>query len=355
MRLYFIVSSSLKIPDSIMLESVQSIVKTLDPSAMPNLYIVADHLPTSFHHFFKDIGVQNLLNTKEAILSFSTDHSNCILHFGSQIKWAKGASIYFIPLALPPAFKGLSFIKRYLLNKQFSGWMQKAHKVICLNDWSYASVKNIFPQLAAKLAYVRVPYTPVPSFEWQQLSLAKEKLTSGNDYFLCFAPQDRLVVILKEFSIFKKWQQTAMHLVVVFETEQDLALASLTLKGYKFKEDIRLISITQLKIEDVAASYTVLFGGVGFIKSSWVQNAIQYHVPLLFDELIALPDTWKKAGEVFSFAEKNALSNHFKLYYKDEIYRQSRASMGLEWLNELNQNCIPNGTLRIANFPPIGS
>ena len=67
-------------------------------------------------------------------------------------------------------------------------------------------------------------------------------------------------------------------------------------------------------------------------------NSIHFGVPLLFDDQIQLPEAWKSAGEVFSFAEKNALSNHFKLYYKDEVYRQSRAKMGSNWLQSLNQD-----------------
>lgn len=355
MRLYLIVSSSLKIPNSIMLDSIKAIVKSLDPATLHDLYIVGDHLPTSFHSFCKDMGVKNLQTTKSAKLSFSEDHSNSIIHFGAQTKWAKGAAVYFIPLALPQALKGLSFIKRYLLNMQFAAWMQKANKIICINDWSYESFKNKFPQLVAKLTCIHLPFIKTPDFEWQQLSQAKDKLTSGNNYFLCFAPKDRLTAILKEFSIFKKWQHTAMHLVIVLETTQEVALGEEVLKGYKFKQDIRLVCASQLTLEDLAASYAMLFEGVGCIKSSWLQYAIQYKVPLLFDHLIDLPPSWKKAGEVFSFVEKNALSNHFKLYYKDEMYKQSRADVGLEWLNALHQKCIQNGTLAVANFPPIGS
>jgi hypothetical protein len=48
-----------------------------------------------------------------------------------------------------------------------------------------------------------------------------------------------------------------------------------------------------------------------------------------------VPEAWQQAGEQFSFEEKGGLSNHFKLYYKDEVYRQGRARMGKQWLSDL--------------------
>jgi hypothetical protein len=67
--------------------------------------------------------------------------------------------------------------------------------------------------------------------------------------------------------------------------------------------------------------------------------AIEYDIPLLFNndenQNESLPTAWQQAGEQFSFEEKGGLSNHFKLYYKDEVYRQGRARMGKDWLTDL--------------------
>jgi hypothetical protein len=182
--------------------------------------------------------------------------------------------------------------------------------------------------------------------EWAQLAAAKDALTNGNNYFLCFAPIERMVAILKEFSLFKKWQQTTMNLVLIVENERALEKAFLLLQGYKFKQDIVIHAAASLCREWIAASYVVLMEGVHFSTSIWIETAIQYDVPLLIDEQVSLPSTWLTAGEVFLFSEPTLLSNHFKLYYKDELYRQSRARMGKRWLESINES---NGTQELFN------
>jgi hypothetical protein len=101
-------------------------------------------------------------------------------------------------------------------------------------------------------------------------------------------------------------------------------------------------------MEWLAATYAILYEGVTFTKSNWILYAIEYEVPILFDAAMNLPEAWLQAGEVFSFTEEQALSNHFKLYYKDEIYRQSRARMGTEWLLKLKEERSPFSMLYIT-------
>jgi hypothetical protein len=145
--------------------------------------------------------------------------------------------------------------------------------------------------------------------------------------------------MLKEFSIFKKWQQTNMVLVFIFENEKEVAQAETLLAGYKFKDAILIKSISNMDLTWIAATYVILFNKIYFDKTSLIEMAIEYDIPLLFNNAEnqneSLPTAWQQAGEQFSFEEKGGLSNHFKLYYKDEVYRQGRARMGKQWLTDL--------------------
>jgi hypothetical protein len=89
----------------------------------------------------------------------------------------------------------------------------------------------------------------------------------------------------------------------------------------------------------IAASYAILFNSIRFDKTSLIEMAIEYGIPLIFNnaenQSASLPISWQQAGEQFSFEEKGGLSNHFKLYYKDELYLQARARMGKDWLAAL--------------------
>ena len=176
---------------------------------------------------------------------------------------------------------------------------------------------------------------PLPeaiSFEWHDLAATRARLTRDHNYFLVFAPGSRLVDILKAFSVFKKWQQTTMHLVFVFDTTTEVKLATEQLRGYKFKEDVSIHHSEAMDLSWLAAAYAVLWEGVSYAHAMWMEYAIQMDIPLWLDAQLTIPTSWHSSGEVFPFSEKMALSNHFKLYYKDELYRQSIANKGKEWL-----------------------
>ena len=179
------------------------------------------------------------------------------------------------------------------------------------------------------------------------LSETRNELTQGHNYFLSFTPIDNLIATLKEFSLFKKWQLTTMVLVFILDNPKQLAEAQQILKGYKFQEDIVLKTLDQLEIEWLAAAYAVVMDGIDFDKTSLIEWAVHYDIPLLLNENNLQPASWLKAGDVFLFSEKNALFNHLKLYYKDEMYRQARAKLGKEWLVELTEQRNLNHFVKI--------
>jgi hypothetical protein len=345
MRLYIIANTSFKIPPTILFDTIKQLATHLSTQQSFQLFIIGSHLPASLVSFCNDIESITVLASNEGKQIIKNDKAANIIHFGLDIKANKETKTYFIPLALPSDIPGISWLQKQLLNRRFTYWIKQADKIICLSDWSFKSVSEQLIKYKEKIAIAYLPLSVVPSFEWHELSLNKEKLTSGNQYFLCFAPIKRFTAILKEFSIFKKWQLTTMHLVFVVETPEAKEEALAMLKGYKFRQSISLLASNDIQSVNIAASYVILFEGVSFSKSVWIQEAIQYELPILIDPSLYLPASWVKAGEVFSFTEKDALSNHFKLYYKDELYRQNRAKMGVEWLTALHENHHQNESI----------
>jgi hypothetical protein len=350
MRLYILANTTFNIPPSILLGTIKELATHIGNQQSYKLYVIGSDLPASLVSFCNDIESITTLTSNEAKLILKNDKAASIIHFGADFEVAKEAKIYFIPLATTAEMVGGSWVQRLFLKTRYEKWIQQSHKVLCFNDWSFKSFSEKYSKFNEKIISTYYPSLNLESFEWHELSLSKEKLTSGNQYFLCFAPLDRFIAILKEFSIFKKWQQTTIHLVFVVDTMEAKDKALTYLMGYKFRQSITLITVAEIELENLAASYVILFEGVSFSKSTWVQQAIQFEVPLLFDQALNLPETWIKAGEYFSFSENAALSNHFKLYYKDEIYRQSRAKMGAEWLTALHQNQLQNESIAIHNI-----
>ena len=332
MRLYILTTTSLPIPSPLLLDYIKELVNQLVIEPQNEIVIVGDELPDTFTNFCASLSAVRICTKQSAIADLKQEHTARVLHFGITLKTTKFIPTYFIPLSLPDDHQGISFIHQFFKRKQFNQWLQQAENIICLNDWMYASVCKQYPNYTAKCSLIHCPTFTVPNFEWQHLSMAQSQLTKGKNYFLCFAPQARFVAILKEFSVFKKWQLTTMHLVMVHDTQAQVAASKKQLEGYKFREDISVICIEDFQLEWIAASYAILWEDIHYAANLWLDYAIQYEIPLLFDQEIHFPASWAKLGEVFSFTAPNALSNHFKLYYKDEVYRLASARLGKEWL-----------------------
>lgn len=350
MRLYILTSTSLPIPNPLLMDTIKELVNQLASTPHLEIVIVGDQLPLTFTHFCASIGTVRICSKQSAIAELKLKPTARILHFGTTLKTAKWAPTYFIPLTLPVYHQASSFIHQFFQRQLFNQWLQKAENIICLNDWMYAAVTKQYPNFTSKCTTIHAPTSAVPNFEWHELSLAQSQLTKGKNYFLCFAPQARFVAILKEFSVFKKWQLTTMHLVMVHDTHAQVAASKKQMEGYKFREDISVICIEDFQLEWIAASYAILWEDVHFAANLWVDYAIQYEIPLLFDQEIHFPASWAKLGEVFSFTTPNALSNHFKLYYKDEVYRLASARLGKEWLLKHQQVNIQAGKPTLSNI-----
>jgi len=302
------------------------------------IHIISDHSSNTLKDFCSLHNQIKLISVKESKASIKQYKKAVVVHFGNPLPCLKAFPHFFIPIIIPSDRTDISVIKRYLLKRKYNQWVKTATLVISLNDWSLDGLFSNYPSIKSSIVSLQLPFIEPPFIEWSEMSAAKDLLTNGNNYILIFAPVDNITIILKEFSVFKKWQQSTMHLVFILENKNAIEKANSILKGYKFRQDVSIYTTMDINSTILAASYLTIFENVQYSYANIVMNSIHFGVPLLFDDQIQLPEAWKSAGEVFSFAEKNALSNHFKLYYKDEVYRQSRAKMGSNWLQSLNQD-----------------
>ena len=339
MRLFILTSSKFAIPRPLLCQKVLDIIELGLSSAHIHFYIVGDHLPESLVLLEQNNDAVTIIKeiAAEKLIKEVTNAS--IIHFGADLKGSDPFPHYFIPLSHPSFSEGLSIIHKWSIAKTFKNYLKKSVATYAINEWATVYLKNIYKGYSTKIQEAYLPVTRLPIYEWVALADAKNSLTEGANYFLAFQPLNSFVDMLKEFSVFKKWQQTNMALVFIFDNDKDLMQAQTLLTGYKFKDSIFLKSISDFEPAWIAASYMILFNTINFDKTGLIEMAIEYDIPLVFNnaenQKNLLPEAWLKAGEQFSFEEKGGLSNHFKLYYKDELYRQARARMGKQWLSDL--------------------
>jgi hypothetical protein len=258
--------------------------------------------------------------TKQLIAASS---SNVLIHFSPVALWAKQLPSYFIPLTLPHLTGHLSWLKSLIEKKRFNKTMQAAKKVLALDEWhaqNRPGVERLYLEKA-----------PLPSFEWSQLAPVRSALTDGNQYLLAFVDTQDMIPIVKAFSVFKKWQLSTMSLVFVLDTVAEKDKAANLLLGYKYRDAVELVVIANFTLEWIAAAYLTIFSAMNSHRFQFLTYTMRYQIPFLMHQ--ENPDhpficsEMAKAGEYFDFKQPDVLANHFKLYYKDEMYR---AAKGIE-------------------------
>ena len=258
--------------------------------------------------------------TKQLIAASS---SNMLIHFSPVALWAKQLPSYFIPLTLPHLTGHLSWLKSLIEKKRFNKTMQAAKQVLALDEWhaqNRPGVERLYLEKA-----------PLPSFEWSQLAPVRSALTDGNQYLLAFVDTQDIIPIVKAFSVFKKWQLSTMSLVFVLDTEAEKDKAANLLLGYKYKDAVELVVSANFTLEWIAAAYLTIFSAMNSHRFQFLTYTMRYQIPFLMHQ--ENPDhpficsEMAEAGEYFDFKQPDVLANHFKLYYKDEMYR---AAKGIE-------------------------
>ena len=249
--------------------------------------------------------------------------TSALIHFGPVAKWAKQLPSYFIPLTIPHLTGHLSWVMNWLEKKRFNQTLKRAKKVLALDEWHVQNrpgVERLYLEKA-----------PLPSFEWAQLAPVRSALTDGNQYLLAFVDAQDILTIVKAFSVFKKWQLSTMSLVFVMETDAEKDKAANLLLGYKYKDAVELVVVSKFKLEWIAASYLTIFSAMNSHRFQFLTYSMRYQIPFLMHHDIAaanfISTKMAEAGEYFDFKQPDLLANHFKLYYKDEMYR---AAKGIE-------------------------
>jgi len=347
MHLFILTDTELVYPSEVVFQKVLDIIELGKVSSHFQFYIVGNHLPITYQELYIANNNVTLLKIEQAEKLTAEIADVVVIHFGANFKGSSQFPHYFIPLSTPHLNLNSSWLSKRKKLTIFKNYLKKATAVFCINDWSIDSLSNQYPSFVKKMQEAWLPISLLPKLEWVDLCATRDELTQSNNYFLSFTPLDNLIPTLKEFSVFKKWQQTTMSLVFILHNNNQLEQARQILKGYKYQDSVVLKTLPALKIEWIAAAYTILLDEIDFDKTSIIEWAVHYDVPLLFNQNKLQPTSWLNAGEVFLFFEKNAISNHFKLYYKDEMFRQARVKIAKEWLVELTEHRNLNHFIKI--------
>lgn len=117
---------------------------------------------------------------------------------------------------------------------------------------------------------------------WEEKEQVKDTYTGGREYFL-FAgdifPPDHIIILLKAFSHFKKWQLSNMKLVLAGKANKKTAKLKDKLTTYKYREDVVIIENPSPDISD-----TLLQAAYAPVSIDKTEEELARHLLLLYKD-----------------------------------------------------------------------
>lgn len=220
--------------------------------------------------------------------------------------------------------------------------IKKALEVISLSGKGATTDAGNQPAINAWVPYPILPlleqHEPLTPMSYEAKDAFKEAVTDGNEYFLMdgsYADQKGVIQYLKAFSHFKKWQKSAMRLILLISTSlnEDAGFKEM-FASYHFRKDVLLKTGESLSIaeryEYLGAAYALIEPSgredhIGILLAAVAKGTLAAGVPtppakaLIGDGLFPLPGTTEKEiGQIMIAG------------YKSEILRDRHIKAGLE-------------------------
>ncbi|MBC8033082.1 MAG: glycosyltransferase [Chitinophagaceae bacterium] len=198
----------------------------------------------------------------------------------------------------------------------------------------YDTIKQLFQRKGAKVPSPFVADPAAVPLSWEQKEVIKDRYTEGREYFLFVGDIDpkrhQLLVLLKAFSQFKKWQRSDMKLVMAGNNTSRTPAFKRKLANYKYREDVLIFEAPQqpILLQLLASAYAVLYIDKKDIISIDLLNAIQSGVPVIAGKTPLLEKLISNNGIFTALNDPEELARKLLLIYKNEDLRATLINRG---------------------------
>jgi hypothetical protein len=212
--------------------------------------------------------------------------------------------------------------------------------LVTTNETVHEKIIKTIPELKSKINMIPYGVEKMDPISIDDSIKLKQQHTEEKDFFLAIqngCSTAQLLVVLKSFSAFKKWQQSNFKLVIYVDEKQIKSSKKLLL-NYKYRSDVLLINKTEEFLSMFGAAYAVVFGGNETNFMDMCQLAFKFKIPMLLPEEEHYNAITKNAALYGDLSEKT-ISEKLILLYKDEALRNSildnmkKQSEKLQWDN----------------------
>lgn len=175
-----------------------------------------------------------------------------------------------------------------------------------------------------------------PSFtpaSWAQREQTKVAYAGACEYFLCYGTMytyRNIGLLLRAFSVFKKWQKSNMKLLLVGDVPARYAEELDKMDSYKFRDDVELLptQLPQVMAQLVAAAYAVVLPSSYEDMGLQALEALACEVPVLATHTGAVPELCGEAALYATPGNVDELGQFMIQLYKDEALRNTLIEKG---------------------------
>lgn len=227
-------------------------------------------------------------------------------------------------------------------------FLHKANSIVTVSDYSKKDMIDHFKIKNEKINVVNgAANKNFKALSWQEKELVKETFSDGKEYFLCTGgihPRKNVMNLLKAFSLFKKWQQSNMKLLVVGRLAWQYEDLLQKLKTYKYRDDVVLLGYQPdeqlVKITGAAYAmvYPSFFEGFGLP----ILEAMQSEVPVITSNTGCMPEIGGDAALYANPNDPDAIAKQMLHIYKDEILRSRLITAGIMQAAKFNWDKAAN-------------
>ncbi len=164
-------------------------------------------------------------------------------------------------------------------------------------------------------------HSTIVPYSYDEKIKVLDELTGGDEFFVTHFAKNSIndfMAVMKAYSNFRKWQRSAMKLVIIYEDAVQELIES-KLSTYKYRFDVILRAEEELE--------RIMPAGYAFIDTSKeiynALNAFASHVPVITLHTNRFEEAVLKAT-----ADETSISDKMMVLYKDEIQRQQLISTG---------------------------
>jgi len=302
----------------IMLHQKNHVVKKELPSNIKPVKLKYAHNTGVYHSVLNQIQLRAYLKKYKVDIYFSSNEST-------------------IPV------KGITKIvlihhSKFIKQKQKFKQSNHADFLIATNECVHEKITQTIPEIKNKTQMIPYGVEKMEPLSMDDSIKIKQQYSDERDFFIAIqkgCSSAQLLVLLKSFSAFKKWQQSNFKLIIYVDEKQVKSSKKL-LANYKYRSDVLLIHKTEDYLALFGAAYAVLLGGNESYFMEMNQLAFKYKIPMLLPEDEHYNSIAKKAAVYCDLSEKG-IADNLILLYKDETFRNSildnmkKQSEQLQW------------------------